>query len=58
MKYPGEESQGENTGRWTTRESELFKEAIRLYGRNWVKVAMHVKTRNSVQVRSHAQKYF
>ena len=30
--------------------------AIRLYGKNWKKVTLHVGTRISAQVRSHAQK--
>jgi len=45
-------------GRWTKSEHKLFVEALNKYGKNWNKVANHVKTRNATQVRSHAQKYF
>jgi len=46
-----------NGGRWTSEERALFATAFQRHGRNWVKVSNVVKTRNPIQVRSHAQKY-
>ena len=48
----------EHTGRWTTKEHETFLQALKLYGKEWKKVAAMVKTRTVVQTRTHAQKYF
>jgi len=55
-----------NPGRWTNEEHERFLEgnlfaipiAIRLYGKNWIKVEAYVGSRSRSQIRSHAQKYF
>ena len=47
----------EHTGRWTEQEHALFIQAVALYGRKWIKVAEHVGTRTTIQVRSHAQKF-
>jgi SHAQKYF class myb-like DNA-binding protein len=44
-------------GRWTQQEHELFLEGMTIHGRSWTKVAEIVKTRTTVQVRSHAQKF-
>ena len=52
------ESGQEQTGRWTKQEHEAFLEALRMYGKEWKKVAAKVKTRTVVQTRTHAQKYF
>ncbi|KAL7572762.1 hypothetical protein ACA910_009026 [Epithemia clementina (nom. ined.)] len=52
------ESGQEQTGRWTKHEHEAFLEALRMYGKEWKKVAAKVKTRTVVQTRTHAQKYF
>jgi SHAQKYF class myb-like DNA-binding protein len=48
----------EHTGRWTKEEHEAFLSALKLYGKEWKKVAAKVKTRTVVQTRTHAQKYF
>lgn len=40
------------------QEHELFLRGLRLYGREWKKVAADIRTRSSAQIRSHAQKYF
>lgn len=52
------ESGQEHTGRWTREEHEAFLNALKLYGKEWKKVAAKVKTRTVVQTRTHAQKYF
>ncbi|KAF4030226.1 Myb-like DNA-binding domain [Phytophthora infestans] len=49
---------GMNGGRWTELEHQSFLAGLRLYGREWKKVAAKIKTRTSAQIRSHAQKYF
>lgn len=48
----------EQTGRWTKEEHEAFLKGLKLYGKEWKKVAAKVKTRTVVQTRTHAQKYF
>lgn len=45
------------TGRWTQSEHEMFVLALRIYGREWKKIAEVVKTRTPIQIRTHAQKY-
>lgn len=47
-----------STGRWTDAEHEAFLRGLHLFGREWKKVAAHIPTRTSAQVRSHAQKHF
>jgi SHAQKYF class myb-like DNA-binding protein len=44
-------------GRWTSEEHAAFLEGIRLYGKDWRRVAQVVQTRSAVQTRTHAQKY-
>lgn len=46
------------SGRWTDEEHTIFLSGLAVYGREWKKVAAHIPTRTSAQVRSHAQKYF
>lgn len=46
-----------NSGRWKQDEHHRFLEALRLYGREWKQVQLHVATRTSTQARSHAQKF-
>ena len=48
----------EKIGRWTEEEHNRFLRGLELYGKKWTKVADVVGTRTTVQVRSHAQKYF
>ena len=49
---------GINGGRWTQKEHQDFLVGLTLYGREWKRVARHIRTRTSAQIRSHAQKYF
>jgi len=46
------------SGRWTAEEHEAFLAGLKIYGREWKKVANCIPTRTSAQIRSHAQKYF
>mmetsp|Transcript_37230 Transcript_37230/g.78527 ORF Transcript_37230/g.78527 Transcript_37230/m.78527 type:complete len:416 (+) Transcript_37230:225-1472(+) len=46
------------SGRWTAAEHEAFLQGLKVYGREWKKVATCIPTRTSAQIRSHAQKYF
>ena len=46
-----------NNGRWDKNEHIRFLGGCLQYGNNWKKVETYVKTRNSTQIRSHAQKY-
>eukprot|EP00546_Thalassionema_frauenfeldii_P013166 CAMPEP_0178928412 /NCGR_PEP_ID=MMETSP0786-20121207/19888_1 /TAXON_ID=186022 /ORGANISM="Thalassionema frauenfeldii, Strain CCMP 1798" /LENGTH=319 /DNA_ID=CAMNT_0020604271 /DNA_START=431 /DNA_END=1390 /DNA_ORIENTATION=- len=49
---------GQSAGRWTPEEHQEFLEGLKVYGREWKKVAERIPTRTSAQIRSHAQKYF
>ncbi|KAJ3323121.1 hypothetical protein HDV06_002133 [Boothiomyces sp. JEL0866] len=51
-------TEGMNTGKFTEEEIVKFKEGLELYGRDWLKLTEHVKTRDPNAIRSHAQKYF
>ena len=52
------DDKNKQAGRWTGEEHQIFLRGLRTYGREWKKVAVHIPTRTSAQVRSHAQKYF
>ena len=52
------EKDNNNEGRWTKEEHEKFLEGLVQYGINWKKVKNFVDSRTSIQVRSHAQKFF
>lgn len=49
---------GKYGGRWLPDEHQKFVEGMRLYGKEWILVEGHVKTRTSVQIQSHAQKFY
>jgi SHAQKYF class myb-like DNA-binding protein len=54
-----DKSRGDQTaGRWTPEEHQDFLEGLKIFGREWKKVAERIPTRTSAQIRSHAQKYF
>jgi len=45
-------------GRWTTEEHAQFINCLKTYGKDWDKLDEMIPTRNSLQIRSHCQKYF
>ena len=47
----------EHTGRWTTKEHETFLQALKLYGKEWKKVAAMVKTRTVVDTKSELARH-
>lgn len=52
------EKESHTWGRWTVEEHESFLTGLKIYGREWKKVATCIPTRTAAQIRSHAQKYF
>lgn len=44
-------------GRWTEEEHNIFVEAYKEHGKDWMKVSSIVGTRSNVQCRTHAQNY-
>ena len=47
-----------SSGRWTTEEHNNFLEGLKLYGKIWKKIQILVPTRSTIQIRTHAQKFF
>jgi len=43
---------------WTKEEREKFYVALKMFGTDFEAIAAFVGTRNSTQVRTHAQKYY
>jgi len=44
-------------GRWSPKEHDRFLEALKLFGKNWEKIEKHVRSRDVVNIRAHAQKF-
>ncbi|KAI9019599.1 hypothetical protein CLU79DRAFT_758048 [Phycomyces nitens] len=49
--------EGFNTGVYSEEEERRFVEGLELFGREWIKVAAHIATRDPNSIRSHAQKH-
>lgn len=49
---------GNNNGRWSIEEHKLFLEGVFKHGNKWKAISQLIKTRSSIQTRSHAQKFF
>ncbi|KAH9328758.1 hypothetical protein KI387_000866, partial [Taxus chinensis] len=43
---------------WTKEEHERFNYGLKMFGTDFEAIANYVGTRNSTQVRTHAQKYY
>lgn len=57
-KRPLQLKKEQTNGRWTPEEHTSFLQGLKIFGREWKKVAQQIPTRTSAQIRSHAQKYF
>ena len=57
-KHSDTDTETERTGRWTEAEHDAFLEGLEMYGKRWNMISRHIKTRNVIQTRTHAQKYF
>ena len=57
-KNAADEMEPHTWGRWTAAEHSAFLTGLKIYGREWKKVAICIPTRSPSQIRSHAQKYF
>ncbi|KAF6142966.1 hypothetical protein GIB67_003922 [Kingdonia uniflora] len=44
--------------RWIDDEHNRFLQALKLYGRAWQRIEEHIGTKTTVQIRSHAHKFF
>lgn len=45
-----------NYGRWSKKESDLFLNYYIIHKNNWKLISRLIKTRSSIQVRTHFQK--
>lgn len=45
-------------GKWNNDEHKKFIEGLFIFGSQWKKIQKYIKTRTSIQVRSHSQKFF
>ncbi|GMI06766.1 hypothetical protein TrLO_g8053 [Triparma laevis f. longispina] len=52
------DAQGNNIGRWTDTEHAQFILGLEKFGKRWNLLNEFIKTRDTVQIRSHAQKFF
>jgi len=57
-KHSDTDTSTERTGRWTEAEHDAFLEGLEMYGKKWNKISRHIKTRNVIQTRTHAQNYY
>lgn len=46
------------SGRWTQSEHAIFVDGLKKYGKDWKEISKLLSTRTSIQIRTHAQKYF
>lgn len=54
----GDVPENTTSGRWSVKEHDMFLQGLQKHGKGWKKIAEMIQTRNVVQVRTHAQKYF
>lgn len=45
-------------GRWTLEEHQRFLQGLEMHGKSWTRIALMIPSRNVIQVRTHAQKFF
>ena len=53
----GVSQKNKTKGRWTAEEHKCFLDSLRAFGKDWYRVEEAIGTRNSAQIRSHAQKF-
>ena len=58
MKKTKQSVHQKNVGRWKPEEHQRFLEALKLYGKDWNKISRYIGTRDVINIRSHAQKFF
>jgi len=44
-------------GKWTSEEHSKFLEALRMFGKDWTKIAAYMKSRTVKNIISHGQKF-